>query len=135
MKQFTLFGFISALLWSLAGCTNDPPLTTAKMSGIYSAKYSHGTETLELKSDGTFTQNYVSATNATPTTNSGKWNLGQVKGQWVLTLWGALIFDDHGQNKPAVDPKRTNWGLNVHQSSGRIWMPVDPDDALKFEKQ
>lgn len=120
------------LLSCMVGCSKDQPLTVNLVSGTYVVKYSHGTETLELRADGTYVQRYVASGKIESITNQGKWVLDAAAGEVDLF---DIFKVDTGRDEPEIPPRRTRWLLKVVQRSGRIQMPIDPDRALLFEKQ
>src|SRR5260370_24244703 len=63
------------LLFVLSGCDKSVPLTLRDVAGVYIVKYSHGTETLDLRADGTFAQRYVDKAQGIAVENQGTWNL------------------------------------------------------------
>src|SRR5229473_2215766 len=112
------------LLCVTDGCIKAKPLTVSVVSGVYVVKYSHGTETLELRNDGIFTQRYICPAQEQPIVNQGKWALDVVSEE--VDLFDALIFDT-GKNEPRNPPLKTRWLLKIIQGSGHIRISIDPD--------
>lgn len=118
MKRATsiLTGLVIFLFLTI-GCNKTQPLTVNLLSGTYIVKYSHGTETLVLQPDGSYTQRYVSKSNKEPTLNHGKWTLDFIRGANYVTLDEALRFDT-GKDQPCVPPDRTMWSLPADGPAG-----------------
>src|SRR5439155_4546530 len=110
MKRIPVLGTLIALLCFTGSCAKEKPLTIQLLSGTYVAKYRHGTETLALRGDGTFTQQYATSPQSQPVLNEGKWSIDAVSRTVVLD--DALLFDT-GRDEPRTPPVRTGWSLGV----------------------
>jgi hypothetical protein len=68
-----------------------------ELTGMYKAKYTHGTETLSLSADGSFAQVYTQAKDGRATTNAGTWEFSRKAGD--ITLKDAYRFDEYGRQQ------------------------------------
>jgi len=66
-------------------------MTATTLPGTYTAIYSHGSETLVLKADGSYVQEYSPVTSASVQTNCGKWEFKE-KPDPIVYLDNALLF-------------------------------------------
>src|SRR4051794_23271127 len=100
-------GFLAILviviLSYVTGCSKDEPLSRQSLIGNYVINYSHGVENLELKVDGTFTQQYNKTNQNSPSLNSGKWEVDIE--YHTLYLRDALIFDT-GRDELRIPPAK-----------------------------
>lgn len=98
--------------------------------GTYEAKYSFGTETLELNSDGSYIQVFASAGNSR--TNIGTWTFHPAK-EWLdggsLILDDALIFGD-GFGQPSKEVRKSTWALDVEGDTSKVMLVQGEDSAF-----
>jgi hypothetical protein len=90
-------GFL--LLWALFSWFR-PHFDRSDVLGVYVAKYPSGTETIELKEDGTFLQEVAlkEQQNATPVTRTGAWTFDE--DEQTVTLPGCMPVARMGDISP-----------------------------------
>ena len=108
------FAAILALACSGFSCRKAK---STDLPGRYTAERSHGFESLELKTNGTYLQVFTNSTLAR--TNVGLWTFQPP----TLTLKGALMFDD-GFDLPASPVVTNDWQLKVRYLIN-IWVFED----------
>jgi hypothetical protein len=113
MRAFTFIAFTAALF----GGVSCKKATSNNLPGRYTSDRSHGFESLELKSDGTYVQVFTNSTLAR--TNVGQWTFKPP----TLTLKSALMYDD-GFNRPAATVATNDWPLKVRRLFN-IWVFED----------
>jgi hypothetical protein len=106
------------------GCGEEPGRARVKRDevvGVYEAKFQHGLEKLELKSDRTYIQEFISENG--PVYHSGRWTLTNnfFDGSDVV-LYGALVSEDEA---PGLAPKMGDRTLNVHRRSGNLTLALN----------
>jgi hypothetical protein len=121
--QFVTTSLLTTLLVSgaggLIGCSDEPGrihVNRAKAVGTYQAPFESGQlERLELKSDGTYVQDFISATR--PFRHAGGWRIDNhfFDGSDVVLI-NATVGEDE-QSRPLAFGDIT---LNVHDHSGKV---------------
>jgi hypothetical protein len=133
MKSTMLVLLVSIASLSLMSCGQPNKTTTADFPGTYVVKFSHGSETLVLKPDGTYEQKYVPTAGAATQTNTGKWEL-KTSPRPIVYLDDALLFDTRS-NQPQIPPIRTVLGLSVRRWRNEIELVINDDAGLGYQKQ
>ena len=106
-------------------------MKSSDLVGVYTAKYGHGSETLTLAADATFSQVYAQLEDGRSTTNSGSWALDRQRGDIVLT--GAYSFDKDG--KRAKEPfVKTMSVLRVAVRLGQISLVYGERGVEEYQK-
>jgi hypothetical protein len=102
----------------LSGCCGEPGRLRANRAqavGVYEALFRNGRERLELKSDGTYVQDFVSKTR--PFQHTGRWHIeSHVFGGSVVILVSATVGEGDETKSLGVGDYR----LNVHDHSGKV---------------
>lgn len=124
-----LFGLVAL---SLMSCGRAPKTTAADFPGTYIANFSHGSETLVLKSDGTYEQRYVPKASDASQTNAGKWDF-TISPSPSITLEDVLLFDTRS-NQPRIPPIRAVLGLGVRRFGNQIELIISEDEGLEYRK-
>ena len=133
MKSIVLMLLLSIVGLLLMSCGQPTKTTAADFPGTYVAKFSHGSETLALKSDGTYEQKYVPTAGAAMQTNTGKWEF-KTSPRPIIYLDDALLFDTRS-NQPQIPPIRTVIGLGVRRWQNDIELVINDDAGLAYRKQ
>ena len=109
MRTFAIIAFSCCLL-----CACSKPKAT-DIPGVYSARRSYGTETLHLRTDGSYEQVFTSG--SAGRTNLGKWTFHPDLS--FVALDDALLFDD-GWGRQVRLVRTSTWALNVHGGPGSV---------------
>jgi hypothetical protein len=133
MKSTMLVLVVSIASLLLMSCGQSNKTTAADFPGTYVVKFSHGSEILVLKSDGTYEQKYVPIAGAATQTNAGKWEF-KTTPRPIVYLDDALLFDTRS-NQPQIPPSRTVLGLSVRRWRSEIELAINDDAGLAYQKQ
>ena len=133
MKSIVLMLLLGIVGLSLMSCGQPTKTTAADFPGTYVAKFSHGSETLVLKSDGTYEQKYVPTAAAATQTNTGKWEF-KTSPRPIVYLDDALLFDTRS-NQPQIPPIKTALGLGVTRWRNEIELVINDEAGLGYRKQ
>jgi hypothetical protein len=105
--------------------------SASELTGVYKAKYTHGTETLSLAAGGTFVQIYTQAKDGRATTNAGTWAFSKKDGD--ITLKNAYSFDEYGrQQEPPY--QKTVLLLRTANRLGQISLVYGERGVEEYEK-
>lgn len=127
-----LLGYL--LIICTIGCGRKPASDHRTLPGSYVAKYSHGTETLVLNSDGTYKQKYVSNGQTDAEVNSGRWTYGETGGGHVYL--DESVFFDNRSNSPQIPRSKGGHSLNIKLwRGGMIELVINDEDGLGYRKQ
>lgn len=101
------------------GCGGGEPgrihIDQSRAVGVYEAPFKNGKERLELKSDGTYVQDFVSKTR--PFQHTGNWHIdNHLFGGSDIILSNAMVDEDDEARPLGVGDCR----LNVHDHSGKV---------------
>jgi len=116
--------FIFALLGAIAGCREEPGRVRARQDeivGVYEAKFQQGYEKLELKSDHSYIQDFVSENR--PIHHTGSWEVKNhlLDGSDIILL-DAVVSEDETIGST---PRKGDRILNVHNRSGRLALALN----------
>lgn len=114
----------------VAGC-GPRTMNVEELVGTYVVKYRHGSEKLILKSDGTFTQDYMRLENGQSTTNSGKWEFW--KEDRAILLRDAIEFDKWGEQGKQPS-ERIVWRIRIAKRFGKISLIIGEEGVLEYDK-
>jgi hypothetical protein len=92
------FFILTAILLGFIGCSITVPIN--EVNGVYVATYPFGTDTISLKSDGTFSQR-VAITHKEPLTVYGTWDFDAKESR--ASFRGVLLVTDN------FDHLRSDW--------------------------
>ncbi|MBC8109134.1 MAG: hypothetical protein H7Z14_21285 [Anaerolineae bacterium] len=104
------------------------PSKARSLVGKYSCKYPYGVETVELKTDGRFSQT-IAVSGRPVLTNSGEWT--EVNGDIVLHDGFAI---DDGFGSPVTIPRRMTWQMQIASSFRSPRFIVNEDLGYTFDK-
>lgn len=106
-------------------------VTYNQYAGVYLGK-----ETLVLKPNSTFEQTFTPP-HGSVRHNTGKWSWSRgPQGEYELNLDGlAEHLDPSRSGKVAAKPTRTNVFTGIHRRGNRIWLTIDEDEDLYYEKK
>jgi hypothetical protein len=133
MKSIMLVLLVGIVGLSLMSCGQPNKTTAADFPGTYVAKFSHGSETLVLKPDGTYEQRYVPNAGAATQMNTGKWEF-KTSPRPIVFLDDALLFDTRS-NQAQIPPIRTVLGLVVRRWQSEIELVINDEAGLGYRKQ
>ena len=121
----TVISIASACL--IVGCSGK--IQSGELIGVYQASYSGVVDTIQLSSDGTFSQS-VSLKSGKVFNNTSKWTYDSKKSSVFLS--NVLSVSVVG----AMPPKISNfsWDLPVERSDGTIRLVISEDYESYFEK-
>jgi hypothetical protein len=119
-----ILGLVSAflLLWVLfSSCT--PRFERSELVGVYVAKYPSGTETLELKEDGTFLHKVVlkDPQDSTPVTRTGTWAFDEHA--QIVSIPGCMAVRGRGDINPTFRTDLSDCALPVERQ-GIFFGPI-----------
>jgi hypothetical protein len=123
---------LTMMLASLSGCGSK--LETADVAGIYQAVFSYGVETLTLKADGAYEQQFK-YNDGKELSNKGTWQFSTVT-ENDIRLSNALIVDD-GFGKPAATADRGDWIIGARKNilTGAVSLNFNDDLGVAFKKK
>lgn len=133
MKLNICLLLVSVTGLSLMSCGQPNKTKAADFLGIYVAKFSHGSEILTLKPDGTYEQTYIPSASTSTQTNAGGW-IYRERPNAFIHLQGALLFDTRS-NQPQIPPTRTDLALNVKMGRNGVELVINDDEGLGYRKQ
>jgi hypothetical protein len=108
------------------GC--DKQIDRSMVIGKYTANHKKGTDTLELKSDGTYIYYYRSA-DGKSLTNTNKWVFEyQDKEPWITFEKFTFGLSGYGSKVPGF------WVVEVERSGRMLRLCIDPDLNYYYEK-
>jgi len=116
-----------------AGCLY--PTDRDELIGIYVAEYTFGTDTLELKSDGTYTQEISLKEEGTVLHGDGKWTYDQVTK--YIDFENLYVLSDGYGNKNE-NYKNLPRGLASYPPERYFWsrkLRLGPDEGTPYNKQ
>lgn len=131
MKPIPLVILICVACTFLAACGKSKPMSTADFPGSYLVRFSHGSELLTLKTNGTFEQKYTPIS-GTAQTNVGTWEFKTIP-RPILYLNNAMLFDTRA-NQPQIPPVRTVLGLGVWSYGKEIELILSVNSDLRYQK-
>jgi hypothetical protein len=114
------------------GCGSK--LEPVDVVGTYQAELSYGVETLTLKPDGAYEQQFK-YNNGKELRNKGTWQFSAVTKN-NIRLSNALMVDD-GFGKPSATVERGNWIIGVRKNivTGSVSLNFNDDLAVAFKKK
>jgi hypothetical protein len=120
-----------AIIW-LVACTEVPGrvrITRNQAIGVYESKFANGQERLELRSDGSYLQEFVSQTK--PFHHTGNWHLdNHLFDGSDIVLVNAIVGEDD-RDLPLTTGNRR---LNVHKESGTVALARNEVMDLYYER-
>lgn len=130
-NMLRIFLFIPVVM-IIFGCTTR--VERDEIIGAYQSDLPFGTEILELKPDGRYTQILTIRGENKNVSHSGAWKYRPEVS--LLELQDALQFDDNfGTLNPSYKiPGLGIWVLNVEKIFGRVSLAWAPDFDFKFKK-
>lgn len=115
------------------GCSEEPGRVRAQRNqliGMYETRFDQGQERLELRSDGTYVQEFHSAQNSIR--HTGRWEAEtHLLGGTDVTLIDALLSENDKGNMPQRTGSRI---LNVHKRSGKLALALNESADWYFER-
>ncbi len=128
--RFKAQGLVPLVLLMVAGCAKQ--LERSDLVGTYVVNYSHGTETLILKQDGSYEQDYMGK-DGKKLANTGTWETtGPSYGN--VSLFNAMEFDDgHDRQNKAIGHIGVR-ELPVSSFLGKMSLTIDPDSDANYKK-
>jgi hypothetical protein len=135
MRTDPLLGLLTRwmlLVFVLGGCTAP---STESLAGQYEARFDYGTETLWLRSDGTYSQKLTVAATGEAISHNGRWKYDQSTAS--LTLSDPLLFDDNfGRLNPQFrTPVSGDWKLDVRGSAHSVSLAWNDDLDIEFRRK
>jgi len=121
-----LLGMLGAI-----GCKTQGRIHAGRSQivGVYEIKLQKGTEDLELKSDGTYVQDVIAASQSTH--HSGRWQMeGGFMGGSDVVLLNAVVTDDDDK----MPPRFGDMTLNVHDHAGKLALARNEAADWYFER-
>jgi hypothetical protein len=133
MRIFFLICCASLLL---GGCQR--PIIETDLVGRYTANFGNGTDTLELRSDGTYLHVFRQPGASTDVRNEGSWSMALSEGRdrvafrdfvWALNTSGAQLRELSGSA-----PKPVLWTTQAYRSSGGVRLVANADLGQYYQK-
>jgi hypothetical protein len=115
------------LIMSLTACHPSGE----EVAGKYYAKHDKGTEYIEMRTDGTFTQYFKKGSKEE--TNEGTWDFEHRKGQWKLELEGFVTYVSPFGNDHISVGKKGN--ASIYWEGDLISMWGDGDDEYNYHRK
>jgi len=103
-----------------------------EVDGVYTTKYSHGSEVLTLATNGRFTQVFTSTGQQPPITNSGTWEFWRDRRSVLLR--DAITFDGWTQQQ-TQSLEKTVWLIRVAKRFGKISLIWGEEGVEEYDKQ
>ena len=116
------------LILVVAGCGAK---SMKELIGVYSVSYAHGSETLTLNADNTFTQVYTQVGGGQSVTNSGNWEFWKSDG--AILLRDAIEFESWSQQAKRT-PDRIVWRIRIAKRFGKISLISGEEGVLEYDK-
>lgn len=134
MRVRVILGLLVAFwsVLSLTACEENPGRVHAQreqLIGVYETKFDRGTERLELKSEGTYVQEFASAQG--PFRHTGKWVYDDhILGGTDVELVDAVVSEDQVTTSPRIGTRT----LNVHMRSGKLALALNEVADWYYER-
>jgi hypothetical protein len=131
-RQCLETGVCVLLVLPASGC-GSKGLSAQDLTGNYALVKPNGTETLNLRADGTFDEVWRPSNGTGVLTNAGKW-------RWSTNEPGSLILD-HAMftsdlaDRPLDSPRYGTWELRTRVIAGAVELVVDADSDVYFQKK
>jgi hypothetical protein len=118
-------GLLLLVLALVCGCGAD----RSDVCGVYTTKYTHGSETLTLATNATFTQVYTPADGHRTKTNSGIWEFWRDDGKVLLR--DAIDWTEHGTQSL----EKTTMLMKAANRFGKISLIWGEEGVEEFDKK
>jgi len=124
---------LCGIFFALTGCEDEPGRVRVKpdqVVGVYETTFDKGRERLELKSDGTYVQEFHSPQRAIQ--HTGRWEIeNHFLGGSDVNLIDAVVSENDAEGAPQRIGFRT---LNVHKRSGKLALALNEVADWYFDR-